>query len=205
MWSLRAAGISLCVLGYVALTSAVYYIDDQDSSVIYNSSSGVGYNDKWHKYSYNNSNSLAVSVDERKCFDGTATYTTCYTSDHCSFTIPFNGTGITLFVAQDFGDIYNASISLDGAPSTIHFAYNKENVEAYNATLYDIQGLNWTTHTVKVELAPDGMRLLWDYAAVTGDKPAGNSGAATIGNSAAMTTSLASLMVLALAFGASLW
>ncbi|KAJ7931107.1 hypothetical protein B0H13DRAFT_1959033, partial [Mycena leptocephala] len=161
----------LCLLGYSAFVNALYYIDDQDSSITYNSSAGVGYNNKWLKYSHENSNLLAVSVDETKCFDGTASYTQCYPSDHCSLTIPFNGTGITLYVAQDIGDIYNTSISLDGGPATNHFAYNdiKAQVEAYNATLYDIQGLNWITHSLRVEL--NGSRLLFDYAAVTGDQP----------------------------------
>ncbi|KAK7055363.1 hypothetical protein R3P38DRAFT_1353594 [Favolaschia claudopus] len=94
-------------------------------------------------------------------------------------TIPFNGTGITLYVAQDTGDIYNTSISLDGGPPSNHFAYNdiKPQTEAYNATLYDIQNLTWTTHTVHVEIAPDGKRLLFDYAAVTGDPPLGHNSA----------------------------
>lgn len=104
---------------------------------------------------------------------------------HFSLTVFFRtmhlpGTGITLYVAQDIGDIYNTTISLDNGPVTNHFAYNdiKAQVEAYNATLYDIQGLNWTTHTVRVELDPSGSRLLFDYAAVTGDQPPGKNGAA---------------------------
>ncbi|KAJ7855035.1 hypothetical protein B0H14DRAFT_750446 [Mycena olivaceomarginata] len=64
MWSLRAAGATLCVLGLTAFANALYYIDDQDSSITYNSSAGVGYNKKWLKYSHENSNLLAVSVNE---------------------------------------------------------------------------------------------------------------------------------------------
>ncbi|KAJ7619367.1 hypothetical protein FB45DRAFT_930585 [Roridomyces roridus] len=167
----------LCVLGCAAFANAIYYIDDQDSSITYNSSAGVGYGEKWHKYSHEKSNSLAVSVDESICFGGTATYTTCYTSDHCTLTIPFNGTGITLFVPQDVGDIYNTSISLDGGPPSVHFAYTPPNAtaEAYNVTLYDIQNLEWTTHSLQVELI--GMRLIFDFAAVTGDQPTSSSAA----------------------------
>ncbi|KAJ7160912.1 hypothetical protein C8R46DRAFT_1194314 [Mycena filopes] len=167
--------LRLCVfLSLLAVGNALYYIDDQDTSLTYNSSAGVGYNEKWLKYSYNNSNGLAVSIDERKCFDGTASYTQCYPADHCTITIPFNGTGITLFVAMDFGDIYNTSISLDGAPGTNHFTYQNDSKagSGYNMSLYDIQGLNWTTHSLKVALEPGVSRLLFDYAAVTGDKPA---------------------------------
>ncbi|KAJ7026697.1 hypothetical protein C8F04DRAFT_103979 [Mycena alexandri] len=117
-----------------------------------------------------------VSVDERKCFDGTASYTQCYPEDHCTITIPFNGTGITLLVAMDFGDIYNTSISLDDAPGTNHFTYqNDSKASGYNMTLYDIQGLTWTTHSLKVGLEPGVSRLLFDYAAVTGDKPNGGA------------------------------
>jgi hypothetical protein len=91
------------------------------------------------------------------------------------------GTGITLFVAQDVGDIYNVTVSLDGGPSTIHVAYQPNvKMEAYNLSLYDVQGLEWTTHTVKVGLAPEGKRLLFDYAAVTGDKPSGAVVTATV-------------------------
>ncbi|KAJ7452184.1 hypothetical protein B0H11DRAFT_2074681 [Mycena galericulata] len=184
MW---LSGVYLCVLGYTALANAMYYIDDQDSSITYNSSAGVGYNKKWLKYSYEHSNSLAVSVNETICFNGTATYTQCETSDHCSMTIPFNGTGITLFVAQDVGDIYNTSISLDNGPATNHFAYTPPNAtaEAYNVSLYDIQGLDSTTHSLKVELAPGVSRLLFDYAAVTGNqtsKPSGNQPSKPSGN-----------------------
>ncbi|KAJ7756183.1 hypothetical protein B0H16DRAFT_1538932 [Mycena metata] len=161
MWPLHL--VVLCFLGRFAVTNALYYIDDQDSFLTYNSSAGIGYNDKWRKYS-------------RKCFDGTASYTQCYPEDHCTITIPFNGTGITLFVAMDFGDIYNTSISLDGAPGTNHFTYqNDSKASGYNMTLYDIQGLNWNTHSLKVGLEPGVSRLLFDYAAVTGDKPNGGA------------------------------
>jgi hypothetical protein len=93
------------------------------------------------------------------------------------------GTGITLYVAQDIGDIYNTSISLDGGPATNYFAYNdiKAQIEAYNATLYDIQGLNWITHSLRVEL--NGSRLLFDYAAVTGDQPPKKGAATTMASS----------------------
>ncbi|KAJ7353395.1 hypothetical protein DFH08DRAFT_856730 [Mycena albidolilacea] len=202
MWSLRAAGATLCVLGLTAFTNGLYYIDDQDSSITYNSSAGVGYNKKWLKYSHENSNLLAVSVNETFLFDKTASYTQCYPSDHCSITIPFNGTGITLYVAQDIGDIYNTTISLDNGPATNHFAYNdiKAQVEAYNATLYDIQGLNWTTHTVRVELDPSGSRLLFDYAAVAGDQPPGRNGAA-----AAAAASLLAVAPVLVLLGVSFW
>ncbi|KAJ7115562.1 hypothetical protein C8R43DRAFT_124267 [Mycena crocata] len=200
MWSLHLAGVLFLAVGFSTVANAIYYIDDQDSSITYNSSAGVGYNKKWLKYSFNDSNLLAVSVDEKKCFGGTASYTQCYLSDHCSLTIPFNGTGITLFVAQDVGDIYNTSISLDGGPSTIHFAYQADvKVEAYNLSLYDVQGLDWTTHSLKVELA--GMRLLFDYAAVTGDKPSG-------GNRVVATTAFHHVVItstVALALALSFW
>ncbi|KAF7297100.1 hypothetical protein MIND_00942900 [Mycena indigotica] len=90
-----------------------------------------------------------------------------------NLTIPFNGTGITLCVAIDYGDIYNTSISLDGRAAENHFAYNQPNIEAYNFTLYNIQNLTWTTHTLVVALEPGVSRLLFDYAAVTGDAPSG--------------------------------
>ncbi|KAJ7235849.1 hypothetical protein C8J57DRAFT_1377544 [Mycena rebaudengoi] len=177
MWSLRAVGL----LVYAAVVNAVYYIDDADSSVTYNSTAGVGYSTKWKKYSFKDSNLLALAVQESQLFQHTASYTQCYTDDDCTITIPFNGTGITLFVAQDVGDIYNVTVSLDGGPSTIHVAYQPNvKMEAYNLSLYDVQGLEWTTHTVKVGLAPEGKRLLFDYAAVTGDKPSGAVVTATV-------------------------
>jgi hypothetical protein len=82
---------------------------------------------------------------------------------------------------MDLGDIYNTTVSLDGAPSSIHFSYQNDSHTdgpRYNMSLYDIQGLAWTTHTVKVELAQGVSRLLFDYAAVTGDKPASNAASA---------------------------
>ncbi|KAJ6598676.1 hypothetical protein B0H10DRAFT_732150 [Mycena sp. CBHHK59/15] len=113
------------------------------------------------------------------------------------------GTGITLFVAQDPGDIYNTSISLDGGPASIHFAYSPPNntAEAYNLTLYDIQGLQATTHPLLVGLAPGVSRLLFDYAAVTGDQPAVRA------SGAAVVTVPSSIMVVvvALAFAALRW
>lgn len=87
-------------------------------------------------------------------------------------TLSYLGTGITLFVAQDVGDIYNTTISLDNGPRENHFAYTPPNgTEAYNLTLYDIQNLEHTTHTVNVKLDKGVSRLLFDYAAVTGEAP----------------------------------
>ncbi|KAJ7058226.1 hypothetical protein C8F01DRAFT_312211 [Mycena amicta] len=190
----------LCLLASAVQSArAIYYIDDQDPSITYNSSAGIGYNTKWLKYSQQGSNGLAVAVDEKKCFDGTASYTQCLTSDHCSLTIPFNGTGITLFVAIDYGDIYNTSISLDGGPPTNHFAYNQPNVEAYNFTLYDIQNLTWTTHSLRVALEPGVSRLLFDYAAVTGDAPPSRSGSRAARGSPVFLF-LASVLAIALVF-----
>ena len=82
-----------------------------------------------------------------------------------------SGTGITLYVAQDVGDIYNTTISLDGGPRTIHWAYSPPDSKdsRYNITLYDIQSLPDAAHTVNVKLVPGITRLLFDYAAVTGE------------------------------------
>jgi hypothetical protein len=68
MWSLRAVGL----LVYAAVVNAVYYIDDADSSVTYNSTAGVGYSTKWKKYSFKDSNLLALAVQESQLFQHTA-------------------------------------------------------------------------------------------------------------------------------------
>ncbi|KAJ7222508.1 hypothetical protein GGX14DRAFT_694595, partial [Mycena pura] len=135
------------------------------------------------------------------------TYTQCFTADNCTMTIPFNGTGITLFVAIDYGDIYNTSISLDGAPPANHFAYNSANVEGYNFTLYDVQGLAWTPHSLSVALAPGVSRLLFDYAAVTGDAPSHSKGSGAAAAAATAPSAFLSAVIGALVLAArrSLW
>lgn len=92
------------------------------------------------------------------------------------------GTGITLYVAQDRGDIYNTTISLDGGPRVNHVAYTFANLStaAYNLSLYDVQNLEYTIHTVNVKLDNSVTNLLFDYAVVTGDTPLSRSGSSQL-------------------------
>lgn len=59
------------VLLWTTVANAIYYIDDADGSVVYNSSAGVGYNKKWRKYSLPDDNLLALAVDPKLLYSGT--------------------------------------------------------------------------------------------------------------------------------------
>jgi hypothetical protein len=117
------------------------------------------------------------------------------------------GTGINLFVAQDNGDIYNTTISLDDGPRANHFAYTPpkgygSDVEvAYNLSLYDVQNLEDTTHTVNIQLDKGVSRLLFDYAAVTGDAPATRVGSSQIRDKVADAGTLLAVVAIVLAAG----
>ncbi|KAF9460187.1 hypothetical protein BDZ94DRAFT_1324260 [Collybia nuda] len=191
----------LFFITFLGTASALYYVDDADESITYSSSAGIGYGTKWRKYSKDD-NLLAVNVDPALCFGKTASYTQCSSSDNCIMEIPFNGTGITLFVAQDRGDIYNTTISLDGGPRENHFAYTPPNAtQAYNVTLYDIQNLEHTMHTVNVGLDKGVSRLLFDFAVVSGDAPPTRLGSSEVGRGMVGTGTLLGVVVGVLAAG----
>ena len=56
-----------------AQIQALYYIDDADKRITYASSTaGKGYSRNWRHLNQEKDNGLAVAVDEKMCFGGTA-------------------------------------------------------------------------------------------------------------------------------------
>jgi len=141
----------------VAMARATYFMDDSNSSISYTAGLGHSWNTDPDNGSFNN----------------TLTYISdCKTSDACQMRVPFEGSGITLYVAHG-GDNVNASITLDGNSSSTTVTTILESgnpVETYNVSLYNVQSLPYGSHVITVLLLDltggIGSSCWFDYAMV---------------------------------------
>jgi len=184
----RALSLLLLAVGVAAAPSpsneattsapATYYIDDTDSSIEWGPSSQFAHLDS----SYGPITWLTTS----ECYNETITYGWGFSDQKLSFTIPFTGSGIVLYVVYDDRLALNVTTTLDNDYETINWFIWESNYTteptftSYNATLYAIQGLDYQDHSVTVELQSyqnTPSTILFDYALVTGTRPSANSNA----------------------------
>ncbi|KAF7981301.1 hypothetical protein HWV62_34225 [Athelia sp. TMB] len=183
MQLLRAVSLLLLAAGVAAAPStaapATYYIDDADPVIDWGTPNQFAHLDA--------SFAPVTWLETSECYNETITYGWGYSDLKRSFTVPFTGTGIVLYVVYDDRLALNVTTTLDHDYETINWFiwasnYTTEtSFTSYNATLYAIQGLAWGDHSVTVELQDyqnTYSTLLFDYALVTGTRPSANSSAA---------------------------
>jgi len=178
----------LSMLATVGLVSAaalqpMYYMDDTDPT--------INYKGQW--VPLNASFTPITWANASLCHNKTFTVGQGYTHEQNSVSIPFTGTGISLFVAYNNRLGLNASITLDNNLTTINWFildtdYTTPTITTYNATLYDIQNLEDGEHEVVVTIQDyrgNQSDMMFDYAAVSGTRSAtsglGSSGGSSIG------------------------
>jgi len=174
---LRVIAPLLVTMAAVTSSMGMYDIDDTDSSII------------WHGpfIPLNASFAPITWANADLCFNKTFTVGQGTTDQGHSFEIPFTGTGISLFVAYNNRLGLNVSVTLDNDFTTINWFildtdYSTPTYTTYNATLYDMQNLTDGNHVVNIVLQDymgNQSDIMFDYAGVTGDKPAVRSGSST--------------------------
>jgi len=167
---LRVIAPLLIIMAAVTSSKGLYFMDDTDSSIT------------WHGpfIPLNASFEPITWADANLCFNKTFTVGQGTTSDDYSFDIPFTGSGISLFVAYNNRLGLNVSITLDGNFTTINWFildtdYETPTYTTYNATLYDKQNLTYGNHVLNIVLQDyrgNQSDIMFDYAAVTGERPA---------------------------------
>jgi len=148
------------------LVHATYLIDDRDSKITY------APRDIWFK-------GLNIS---KVFYDGTITEAYCHTSQNCTMTIPFNGSGITLYAEVTYALTFN--VSIDGGTPTTHeldgvWGCCYDNIHpASNISIYDVSSLSPSDHTLLFTLLnstegyippgpPNNSYIAFDYAVVS--------------------------------------
>ncbi|KZP17629.1 hypothetical protein FIBSPDRAFT_932161 [Athelia psychrophila] len=156
---------------------AMYYIDDQDPEIVWGANQWIHLTSTFAPITW---------AATQNCFNQTVTIGTAQSEMKRSFTVPFTGSGIILYVVYYNRAGLNATVTLDGDFETINWFVldsdyaTEASFNSYNATLYDIQNLHYGDHSLTVELQnyTGGLpsTILFDYAAVTGTRPTGSAG-----------------------------
>jgi len=136
-------------------------------------------------------NGTIGSVRSELCYNRTLSWAGCWASGNCTITIPFTGTGITVFVAQGYAPL-NTSITLDGGPPA-PLTLSQPTDILYRVPFYAIQALPLTRHLLEIRLYSwDGKSALsyffLDYVGVAynDDVPSPITTVATTSSSQAM-------------------
>ncbi|KZP20656.1 hypothetical protein FIBSPDRAFT_932122 [Athelia psychrophila] len=129
----------------VATLSGAYVIDDTNTTIQYlpggrqQAAAGV----QWHI-------AQSPEVNISASYDQTSTVGECVTSQNCTMTIPFQGSGIEIMVVQVNYAALNVSIVVDNLlPSYQHYP---ENIYVHNFSLFQIQELPTGPHTIMITL-----------------------------------------------------
>jgi len=138
------------------LSVATYYMDDFNTSIIYNGSwlYSPSPNNPEIEGTYNSSyHTPAISTDP---------------NGGGSMMIPFTGSGITIYCVQvpyNYADYM--IISLDGSRPEIFDVPPPppSNTPVVNVSYYDIQNLQFTTHILSIN-PPESNSFLFDYAKI---------------------------------------
>ncbi|KAF7971903.1 hypothetical protein HWV62_19465 [Athelia sp. TMB] len=160
--------VALCV---ASLSRAqTYFIDDTNSTIQYNPggrqvASGSSPS-QWHI-------AQQPEVNLTKSYNETSTgklVGECNTSQNCSMVIPFQGSGITLYIVQVNFSAVNVSITVDNLQP--EYQVYPEAGYLHNVTLFNVQGLPFGPHTISVGLL--------DYAYTSRDAYAYKNGTSTL-------------------------
>ncbi|KAF8432433.1 hypothetical protein L210DRAFT_3763893 [Boletus edulis BED1] len=165
------------LLPLFALISSVwadYYIDDTNTTLTYSS----GPKAAWAPYAVGAEtlelllpNGTYQVIDAFVCYNHTYRYAACFDADTCLLTVPFTGSGITVYVNQAGPVGINASITVDGANAQTN-VLNAPPAPAYqiaNVSMFDVQQLPSGSHTLKLlinDLFGSYTGMMFDYAYV---------------------------------------
>ncbi|KAH7920454.1 hypothetical protein BV22DRAFT_802645 [Leucogyrophana mollusca] len=162
-----------------------YDIDDHNLALL-SYSSTPGTNTSWLPYGVNgdvvdalsikisggSENGTVINADYSACYNSTFTLAQCGTDDNCELSIPFTGTGITIYVLQTGPIGVSVSAVVDGGQPTTHTLSGPTgpNYQSTNMTLFDVQSLASGSHTLSLTVldfdGPYGTQswLGFDYA-----------------------------------------
>ncbi|KZP03732.1 hypothetical protein FIBSPDRAFT_1055111 [Athelia psychrophila] len=153
---------ALCV---ATLSGATYVIDDTNTTIQYlpggqqAAAAGV----QWHI-------AQAPEVNITASYDQTryaAILGECVTAQNCTMTIPFQGSGIEIFVVQVNYAALNVSIVVDTLLPSYHY-YAEPQYYLHNFSLFQIQELPTGFHTVTIKLLDSQYASDDRYAYVNG-------------------------------------
>ncbi|KAG6379178.1 hypothetical protein JVT61DRAFT_11620 [Boletus reticuloceps] len=131
-------------------------------------------------------------IDAFVCYNHTYRYAACFDTDACLLTVPFTGSGITVYVNQAGPVGINASITVDGANAQTN-VLNAPPAPAYqiaNVSMFDVQRLPSGSHTLKLlinDLFGSYTGMMFDYAFVNETLVANTTLTTTTTSSASMT------------------
>ncbi|KZP03730.1 hypothetical protein FIBSPDRAFT_458592 [Athelia psychrophila] len=150
---------ALCV---ATLSGATYVIDDTNTTIQYlpggqqAAAAGV----QWHI-------AQAPEVNITASYDQTSTVGECVTAQNCTMTIPFQGSGIEIFVVQVNYAALNVSIVVDTLLPSYHY-YAEPQYYLHNFSLFQIEELPTGFHTVTIKLLDSQYASGDRYAYVNG-------------------------------------
>ncbi|KAF9228702.1 hypothetical protein BS17DRAFT_205950 [Gyrodon lividus] len=175
MWFYCAQFLLICglLLGWASLAAADYYVDNANLSVLYSSSSMAN----WQTFSFDTRNvtlllgNANVTVDSSECYDQNYILAACTTSDGCQISIPFTGSGITVYILNAGFQGVSANLSVDGgqAVTTTIAAPSEPSYQTPNVSLFSVQSLPSTEHNAKLNILDwntGATSLYFDYALI---------------------------------------
>ncbi|KAF8842529.1 hypothetical protein BDN67DRAFT_965641 [Paxillus ammoniavirescens] len=198
-------GALLFLSTLISYAWADYYIDDTNTTLTYAS----GPKAAWAPYAVGAEtlelllpNGTYEVIDAFVCYNHTYRYAACFDTDSCLLTVPFTGSGITVYVYQAGPVGINASITIDGAHAETN-VLNAPPGPAYqvaNVSMFDVQQLLSGPHTLQLlinDLFGSYSGMMFDYAYVNESlvtsSPASSSISLTpAGSPTSTTTSISS-------------
>ncbi|KAL4065232.1 hypothetical protein J3A83DRAFT_4265379 [Scleroderma citrinum] len=169
---LFAWNVVVAVSAFLQPSYADYYIDDTNTTLNYAS----GPKAAWGAFAAGGEslqlllpNNTYQTIDPFVCYNHTYRYAACFSTDDCILTIPFTGSGITIFVYQAGPVGINASFAVDGshAQTKVLSAPPAPNYEIANVSMFDVQQLLSGPHTASLtvnDLFGSYSGMMWDYA-----------------------------------------
>ncbi|KAH7890024.1 hypothetical protein F5I97DRAFT_1924520 [Phlebopus sp. FC_14] len=186
----------------VASAWADYFVDDTNTTLTYSS----GPKAAWGPFAAGGStlelllpNNTYQSIDPYSNYRILLTFllqsikdAACYASDSCLLTIPFTGSGITIYVYQAGPVGINASITVDGAHAATNVlnAAPAPNYEISNVSMFDVQQLQTGTHSLNLlinDMLGSYSGMMFDYAYI--NETLVTSAPTSTGSSTATSTS----------------
>ncbi|KAG8217278.1 hypothetical protein J3R82DRAFT_5372 [Butyriboletus roseoflavus] len=174
MARLRSGPLLFFLLALVSFVSADYYIDDTNTTLTYSS----GPKAAWAPYAIGGEtlelllpNGTYQVIDAFVCYNHTYRYAACFDTDTCLLTVPFTGSGITVYAYQAGPVGINASITIDGAyaQTNVLSAPPAPAYEIANVSMFNVQQLPSGPHTLNLlinDLSGSYSGMMFDYAYV---------------------------------------